>query len=170
MFIYVKNRFKGFSQKSYVYNEDGDKLFLIKGKLLSLSNKTDLRDMDGNNLFTIKTKIFHIFKNCVSVYKYEEKKKKLFCKIKSKKGKYFKVLKCDYNIRLDGRIDDGIAISLDDEEIAFFEEYETEEKTFNVNSYELEIYDDANLGELDNATISAVVIGVDVLLLKLNKE
>ena len=167
MFVYVKNRFKGFSQVSFVYNEDGDKIFLIRGKMFSLSNRTDLCDMEGNKLFTIKNKIFPIFKNCVNVYQYVDKKKKLFCKIKTKKGKYFKITKCEYNLILNGRIDEGMAIGYNGEEVAYFEEYDFDEDASINNSYELEIYDDVDLGGLTTEMLSAIVIGADVLLLKL---
>ena len=170
MFVYVKNRFKGFSQVSFVYNEDGDKLFLIRGRMFYLSNRTDLCDMEGNKLFTIKNKVFPIFKNCVNVYSYTENKKKLFCKIKTKRGKYFKITNCDYALTLNGKIDEGMLIGFNDNDIAYFEEYDFDEKTFNSNSYELEIYEDEDLGGLDVATLSAIVIGADGLMLKLGDK
>ena len=113
MIVYVKNRFKGFSQKSYVFDEDGERLLLIKGKMVSLTNKTELCDLNGNKLFTIRTKAFPIFKNCAYVYDELAEKKKLLCKIKTIRGKYFKVTKCKYPITLNGRIDEGITISFD---------------------------------------------------------
>lgn len=169
MFIYVKNRFKGFSQKSFVFNEDGDKLFLIKGRLISPSNKTDICDMDGNKLFTVRNKIFPIFKNCVYIYDTSEKKK-LFCKIKIKSGKYFKVVKCEHPITLNGNLEEGVAVSYDGEEVAYFEDYDIDEKTLITNSYELEIYDDIDCPALSVPLLSAMVVGMDELMLKLSKK
>ena len=168
MFVYVKNRFKGFSQKSYVFNEDGEKLLMIKARIISPSNKTDLYDMDGNKLYTIRNKIFPIIKNCTYIFDASGEKKKLLCKFTAKRGKIFKASKCAYPISLNGSLDEGITVNFDGQEVAYFEEFETDEKAFNKNSYELEIYDDIDRQDLSVAFLSAIVIGIDGLMLKLN--
>lgn len=170
MFVYVKNRFKGFSQKSFVFSENGEKLLLIKGKMVSLSNKTELCDLNGNKVFTIKNKAFPIFKNCAYIYDELGDKKKLLCKIKTLRGKFFKVTKCEYPITINGRLDEGITISFDNEEVAYFEEADFEEKSLISNSFELEINEEADFEYLSVALLSAIVIAIDGLILRINSK
>ena len=70
MKLLVKNRLGSFTGASFVLNEQGEKEFIVKGKLpiFSPTHKKKVCDMEGNKLYVVRNKFFKFFKHTCFVY------------------------------------------------------------------------------------------------------
>lgn len=59
MIVYVKNKLISMSGKSYVYDENKNHVFKVKGSVFSLRRKKTICDLDGKKLYVVKNRLIN---------------------------------------------------------------------------------------------------------------
>lgn len=103
MKLYVVNKAISLRDGSDVLNENNEKVYAVKGKLISPTRKKKMYDLQKNKLFTIRNKFWHLFLKSALIYDANGKK---IMKVQRKfniKENYSIKCKTD-NYRIDGKI------------------------------------------------------------------
>lgn len=67
MQLYIKNKFFSFGGDSYVFDENGNGIYYVDGKVMSLSREKTVRDMDGKIYYVVRNKLFSPFASTVYI-------------------------------------------------------------------------------------------------------
>ncbi len=67
MRFWVKNKIITFGGSSFVTDEQGNKMFKIKGRIFSPTHKKIVCDVAGNRLFVVRNKFWHFFRRSAFV-------------------------------------------------------------------------------------------------------
>lgn len=81
MVLYVKNKFVSIDGGSFVVDEQGNKLYQIKGKVISPTRKKYIYDINGNLLYIVRNKFWHFFTKKAFIYNADNTK---YCKVKER--------------------------------------------------------------------------------------
>ena len=93
MVLYVKNKFVSIDGGSFVVDEQGNKLYQIKGKVISPTRKKYIYDINGNLLYIVRNKFWHFFTKKAFIYNADNTK---YCKVKERfLGVAPKIANCD---------------------------------------------------------------------------
>lgn len=82
MIVYVKNKLFSLKGSSFAEDENGRRLFEIRGKYPSPTRKKFVCDLEGNVLFIVRNKYWHFWTKKVLIYDGQTKEK--ICKVKEK--------------------------------------------------------------------------------------
>jgi len=61
MKLFIKNKIASLKGNSFVQNEQGEKVYNVKGKFFTITNKKKIYDMNNNLLFIVKNKLWNFW-------------------------------------------------------------------------------------------------------------
>ena len=63
MQLFIKNKIVSVGGSSYVTDENGNRVYNVKGKVFSLTRKKEIKDLEGNTLFKVRNKLWFFIEN-----------------------------------------------------------------------------------------------------------
>ena len=73
MRLIIKNKLVSLGDGSFVCDENGNKVFAVKGRIFSPTRVKKIYDMEGNYLYTVRNKFWHFVYDSVFVMHEKEK-------------------------------------------------------------------------------------------------
>ena len=147
----VKNKFVSLGGGSFVEDDNGNRLFKVKGKVFSPTRKKILCDPNGKKLFVIRNKFWHFFRKSAFIYNADgEKILKLTKKVWTNN---FLVETYDAAIDVDGNwVGWNLDVLRDGEVIGHISrQFTVVRDAFRVDS----------VNSADNALLTAIVVAID---------
>lgn len=68
MKLYIKNKILSLRGSSSVTNENGNDVFIVKGKFLSITHVKRVKDTSGRLLYRVRNKWFNVFTHSAFIY------------------------------------------------------------------------------------------------------
>ena len=156
MRYYIKNNMVSLTGSSYVLDEGGNKVFLVKGRFMSPTHKKMICDLQGNPLFSVRNKYWRLFHRFVYINDERGGEHRRLCRVRSP---FFGKWRIDDNaigLSLEGIFMQGTHIYIDGRDVGmFYYDYNFTSVIF-ADSYTLEVYDESLLPFL-----VALVVGYD---------
>lgn len=142
MRLFIKNKILSIGDGSGVYNETGEQVYQVKGKVFSATKKKFIRGMDGTKLYMVRNKFWHFFFRSVYIYQYVDGKKKKLARLKSR---FFKtVLDCaDQSYTIECKFLKGIDLYKNGQKVAWYTRSSDFASYFIRDAFTLDIFDPA---------------------------
>ncbi|MCR5706418.1 MAG: LURP-one-related family protein [Acholeplasmatales bacterium] len=74
MKLLIKNKFISLGGSSFVKNENDEKVFKVKGKMISPTHKKKIYDMNGGKKYIVRNKFWKLFKSTSLIYDFDSNK------------------------------------------------------------------------------------------------
>ena len=161
MKLFVKNKVVSFGGNSDVLDEEGKKVYQVKGKVFSATKKKYVCDMEGNPIFMVRNKYWHLIRKSIYIYDVRDGKNEKMCRIFAPVFAKWKIKNYgDNNFEIQGGIFSkvrGIMISEDGKDLGAFSRNVDLAMLFDVrDSYVVDVYEpDAD------AFLVAAAVGLD---------
>ncbi len=68
MRVFIKNKLVSLGGSSFVTDENGNKVFTVKGRMISPTRVKTVRDMNGKKLYKVRNKWFNFFSHRAFIY------------------------------------------------------------------------------------------------------
>ena len=158
MALLIKNKLVSLSGSSYVLDENGNKIFEIRGCFPSPTRKKHIYDMKGNLLYTVRNKYWHFFRKSAYILDGRRGDDEKVCRLKERFFIGWDFIDSRENLKMEGKFLQGLHIIKKGTTIGkFYRKHNA--ATFFVDTHDMYCLEVYNAQEA--AFLVAVVIAYD---------